>query len=258
MAWAWKQDVSPTDKLVLLALADHSDDDGQCWPGTAGISRKCHISQRTVFNSLARLESFNMVQRQHRKNGQGGLTSNLYQLTLPPLLNQIQYPPEPASVPLLNDVHSNHHIEPSLKRQKTTPLPPKGDDGFAQFWKAYPNRKAKGDAEKAWLKLKPNADLICTILAAIDRQKTGASWTKDGGQFIPLPATWLRGKRWEDEETATVPPPDEPGEFDHLPKINNNDYWICGCPKAGTQVCRSPVHGMTLEESCQFNAQARR
>ena len=56
---------------------------------------------------------------------------------------------------------------------------------------------------------------------------------------------------------AKLGPPvkDEPGEFDHLPRINNDNYWICGCPKAGTDVCRSPVHGMTLEESCQFNAQ---
>ena len=197
MAWAWKQDVSPTDKLVLLALADHSDDDGQCWPGTAGISKKCHISQRTVFNSLARLESFNMVQRQHRKNGQGGLTSNLYRLTLPPL-NNIQYPPEPDSVPLLNDVHSNHHIEPSLKRQKTTPLPPKGDDGFDQFWKAYPKKVAKVAALRAWRRLHyPN--LVATIMATLERFKSSPDWLKNRGAYIPHPATWLNGRRWEDE-----------------------------------------------------------
>ena len=27
-------------------------------------------------------------------------------------------------------------------------------------------------------------------------------WTKDGGQFIPHAATWLNGKRWEDELPA--------------------------------------------------------
>lgn len=26
-----------------------------------------------------------------------------------------------------------------------------------------------------------------------------ADWTKDGGQYIPHAATWLNGKRWEDE-----------------------------------------------------------
>jgi hypothetical protein len=31
---------------------------------------------------------------------------------------------------------------------------------------------------------------------------TSAEWTKDGGQFIPHPATWLNQKRWEDEPMA--------------------------------------------------------
>ncbi|MBO5837238.1 MAG: hypothetical protein J6Q92_05025 [Oscillospiraceae bacterium] len=48
-----------------------------------------------------------------------------------------------------------------------------------------------------------------TLLSAIDRQKKSAQWTKDNGQFIPYPATWLNGKRWEDqvatEESATGP-----------------------------------------------------
>jgi hypothetical protein len=29
--------------------------------------------------------------------------------------------------------------------------------------------------------------------------KNSQQWTKDGGQFIPMPATWLNGRRWEDE-----------------------------------------------------------
>lgn len=47
--------------------------------------------------------------------------------------------------------------------------------------------------------------------------------------------------------------PEPPGEFDHLPKIRNEDYWICGCPKASNDVCRSPHHGMTLAESYAYN-----
>jgi len=76
-----------------------------------------------------------------------------------------------------------------------------------------------------------------------------------GKQYSDWDAGFRRAIR-ENWGKITPPPPDEPGEFDHLPRINNDDYWICGCPKASTDVCRSPVHGMTLEESCQFNAQA--
>ena len=72
-------------------------------------------------------------------------------------------------------------------------------DGFDLFWAAYPRHTAKETAKKAFDKLNPSAELLTTILDAISRQKTSVQWTKDGGQFIPHPATWLNQHRWEDE-----------------------------------------------------------
>ena len=81
-----------------------------------------------------------------------------------------------------------------------TPIPPKGAaTGFAEFWSAYPLKKAKATAEKAWQKLKPSADLQATILSAIAAHKLSADWQRDGGQYIPHPTTWLNQRRWEDE-----------------------------------------------------------
>ena len=70
---------------------------------------------------------------------------------------------------------------------------------FELFWQAYPKKKSKGQAEKAWLKIKPNEQLLEAILSTIEQAKTSVDWTKDGGQFIPYPATWLNAKGWEDE-----------------------------------------------------------
>jgi len=56
-------------------------------------------------------------------------------------------------------------------------------------------------ALKAWKKLKPDLELLQTILGAVDAQARSPGWLKDGGQFIPLPATWLNGRRWDDEMT---------------------------------------------------------
>lgn len=72
---------------------------------------------------------------------------------------------------------------------------------FDQFWKAYPKRKNKGDAEKAWKKVR--APLV-TILTAIENQKLSADWQKNNGQFIPYPASWLNGRRWEDEIVSSA------------------------------------------------------
>ena len=37
------------------------------------------------------------------------------------------------------------------------------------------------------------------LLVALEAQKKSSQWTKDNGQFIPHAATWLNGKRWEDQ-----------------------------------------------------------
>ena len=37
-----------TDLLVLLALADIANDDGECWPSIAHLARKCRIDERTT------------------------------------------------------------------------------------------------------------------------------------------------------------------------------------------------------------------
>ena len=73
------------------------------------------------------------------------------------------------------------------------------DDGFASFWKLYPNKVAKPQALKAWKKIKPAGQMLADLMAGLDRQKAGEQWQKDGGQFIPHPASWLNARRWEDE-----------------------------------------------------------
>lgn len=112
-------------------------------------------------------------------------------------------------------------------------LPPQGEDHdsgqpskremFDHFWSLYPKKRAKGEAEKAWKKIAPSNELFETILAAIKAQTGSQEWVKDGGQFIPNPATWLRAKRWLDELNPAPPP-----GFDDEEKFRSgrfNDVW---------------------------------
>lgn len=73
------------------------------------------------------------------------------------------------------------------------------DDLFPKFWKLYPRKVGKDKAEKAWAKLKVNQSLYDVMVAALAKQVLTPDWTKERGQFIPHPATWLNGKRWQDE-----------------------------------------------------------
>lgn len=85
---------------------------------------------------------------------------------------------------------------------------------FSRFWSLYPNRKGKADAEKAWSKLEPTDELFAQICEGLAKQVTCYEWTKDGGKFIPHPATWLNGKRWTDEVKLETKPLSVHGGFD--------------------------------------------
>lgn len=93
---------------------------------------------------------------------------------------------------------TSHQKKPILEKSREEKKDINTDVGFASFWSVFPNKKAKADAFKAWSKLKPDDVLQASILKAIEIQRQGEDWRKEGGRFIPHPATWLNGRRWED------------------------------------------------------------
>lgn len=87
-------------------------------------------------------------------------------------------------------------------KTETTPKAPKGAsvEGFAEFWNTYPKKVGKDAAEKAWNRKVKSQETISAILEAVRTQAQSDAWKKDGGQFIPNPATWLNAGRWKDED----------------------------------------------------------
>jgi DNA-binding MarR family transcriptional regulator len=81
-AWAWAQPVSGNRKLVLLALADHADREGVCWPGLRGLADKCGIGERAVKAHTQALEVAGYLKRERRRGERGAYRSNLYRLSL--------------------------------------------------------------------------------------------------------------------------------------------------------------------------------
>lgn len=112
------------------------------------------------------------------------------------------------------------------------------DDDFSKFWAAYPRKDGKADALKAWKSLKPNADLQRVILEDLRRRmESGGAWYKTEKRFIKLPASYLRGRRWEDEggvtEVAEHREPDpivltdeERAEIDRIYAQNGRDAFM--------------------------------
>ena len=74
---------------------------------------------------------------------------------------------------------------------------------FADWWGIWGKKKAKGDAEKAYKAAVPKKISHDDLMA-----KTRAYWdhVKASGtdlQYVPYPATWLRGEQWDDDLTDT-------------------------------------------------------
>lgn len=98
----------------------------------------------------------------------------------------------------------NPHLtqEEEGKKERKKEHPPKaaaGAAGFDAFWMAYPKKVGKGAALKAWQKAKPP---LQACLDGLAWQKRLPQWDKDGGQFVPNPATWLNQSRWLDEQES--------------------------------------------------------
>ena len=72
---------------------------------------------------------------------------------------------------------------------------------FEVFWNDYPRKEKKSKAREAFEKV--DAD-ISVLLKALEWQKRSHDWTKDGGQYIPQPTSWLNQRRWEDEPFAPM------------------------------------------------------
>ena len=128
-----------------------------------------------------------------------------------------------ANVSLYNNNNNNNNsiIEKEIHKEKETPKSQSDiiEERFNQFWKVYPKKVAKGYALNCFKKLKPSAELTQRMIDAVNVQKKSQEWTKDNGEFIPNPSTWLNQGRWEDELKAPTEAKQEPV----IPKYSNYD-----------------------------------
>ncbi len=105
--------------------------------------------------------------------------------------------PTPSPIPSPAAADKNNCATPAPKRAAVS----RGvvySAEFLQFWEEYPRKKGKMDAFRAFkaAKGKPPID---QLVAEVRLQTGCIEWNKDGGQFIPYPATWLRRGGWDDE-----------------------------------------------------------
>ena len=65
MTAVWdREDLSSTQKLVLLSLADWANDEGLCWPSIERVAKKSSLKKRAVQLAIRSLEEMQFIRRE--------------------------------------------------------------------------------------------------------------------------------------------------------------------------------------------------
>ena len=67
MAKAWEMPIPTGQKMVLLALCDHANDDGECYPSQKKLAKKCSMSSRAISNHIKWLHDCGILESERRQ-----------------------------------------------------------------------------------------------------------------------------------------------------------------------------------------------
>ena len=84
------------------------------------------------------------------------------------------------------------------REQEHDPDAPGADDGFDQFWSAYPRKDGKARALDIWKRHRLGGKLQ-VVIAHLTAIKQSPQWTDQGGRFVPHAGTYLSQRRYLDE-----------------------------------------------------------
>lgn len=104
MSAAWDLPIPTGAKMVLLALCDHANDEGVCYPSQEGLAAKCSMSKRAVVTHLRWLEEHGLLRRERRQKT-NVRQSNLYHVCLDGFVAEAQ--PESANSACANSACAN-------------------------------------------------------------------------------------------------------------------------------------------------------
>ena len=130
MSAAWDMALPMGQKMLLLALCDHANDDGVCYPSQEKLAQKCSMGERTVISHIQWLERHGIVSRERRQNTQRR-KSDLYQITLG------NYTPEPANSAPANSAPANS--APAKFSPEPANFAPSEPANFAPSYKEEPS-----------------------------------------------------------------------------------------------------------------------
>jgi DNA-binding transcriptional regulator YhcF (GntR family) len=205
LTWAFEQPLAGNEKVVLLALADHADENGSCWPSIRRIAEKAFIAERTVRRILILLEQYGFISVITRHDVSGRSAPNRYELLMAGRVTNCQGgrvtlvsggddtgvrgEGDTVVTPLKRTIIKNHQKKDIVS------------ETFNEFWSAYPKRAAhsRHKAAENYAKAIKDGATHEQIMAGV--KAYAASRVGQDPVYTAMAATWLNQKRWEDDFT---------------------------------------------------------
>lgn len=216
--WAFDAPLRGSLKSVLVALANHADEGGKCFPSITRLALSSGLSRRAVITAIVQLEALGYIETEKKHR-----TATQYQMTMMTQQSgEVSSPKNPAN--LVKSVHSKEGAEcgdlvnllhptgelsspqPLLtqERKKEEKIPPiiphKGKTrkpldgeppGFHEFYSAYPRKDEPRAAAKAFAAAIKRGATVEEIMAGLATYQFS-----DDPHWHPMPTTWLNGNRW--------------------------------------------------------------
>jgi DNA-binding transcriptional ArsR family regulator len=205
--------LSANSKLLYGEITALTNEKGYCWASDTYFSKLYKVSKTSIQNWLRDLERNGYITREVvYEEGTKKITQRYIKLTVIPIQENLHTYTRKVVYPIQENLHTP--IQDKLRVNNTSinntfnnipPIVPQNEIlteteiMFNQFWKSYPNKKAKQVAYKSFTKLKPDETLFKEIMDKLELFKQTKQWGNE--KYIPYPATWLNQKRWEDELT---------------------------------------------------------
>jgi hypothetical protein len=201
MSEVWRTDLPTVEKMVLLVIADHANDEGtEAWPSQATIAKKASVSIRTVQRAVNNLCKEGYLRMEKHKGGSATCREDRRPHRYTIRILKLRGDKE-TTRKLRGDSQDidGATLTPDtgrLSRPKNLPLePPLETLGFELFWSVYPLKVGKKKAEQSFIKSLDEVEVEIIIQGA-------TRYAQDPNrvqQFTLYPATWLNGARWNDE-----------------------------------------------------------
>jgi hypothetical protein len=234
MTLAWKSAAPAGQKMVLLALCDNANDQGECYPSISMLARKCSMAERTVQNHIADMEEAGIVVRAYRAG-----RSTVYHIDprkfCTPADSAPQQNPHPAPAKTAPQPPQDVHPAPAKSAPITTNEPPKEPSGKPSKRGKAANASfdpmaallAVGVSEKAardWLQVR-KAKRAPLTETALDGIKTEAA---HAGLSMQETVVLCVEKNWQGFFASWVEPKSAPGhgsgKFNPTAHVNRNRH----------------------------------